>query len=1411
MKKKGIAVLSVLFTVAATQAAAPVGDTITLYSEYDAKYVKVDVSDNNLLNANSSSADTVTERFLVEDAGNGNILLKALCNDLYVQRAADLSRVRAIGTSATNPDNQWAWVEGSGGIINLLSAGNGEYVTPNSGGTLKANSGTINAETEFTWETVVIVEGEARIAETLYSDFGTPFYTFDAVAEFGADHTGATDTSTEIQAALDAASAEWAGVVYLPAGQYLLQSTISIPDNVTLRGDWKRPTDTDKTVAGTIMLIDHGAGTTGISGTSVPHDNAGNPVGIEGGANPAFIMGSQSGLRDLSVYYPNQSATAPVQYPFTIDAKGTFATTRNVTLVNSYDGFFTASSLPTAITIYGSPLHLGLFSNDTLATPRFESMHFKPEYWSESGLDSVSTADVVNAMRSLGGKGIVIGGGGGGGTYLGIELSGYDIGFQTFDGQSQRMLDFEVTNCRIGMDIPAVKDHGWTINKGLIDAEEVALQVYDDASNLAFNNVTFRSGGQLILHRSGTLTLQNCTFESWGSGYAIDSDQATGANTARLGVTGCDFLQTGNHILLGANMSRAAIVGNTPMGSELVVQDNSTAGYPNIVVDKDSVHAFAQMDPVEPVEDILKLQRHVPTPPVGSSHIFNVYDYGADGTGFVDDTQAIQAALDAAGALANSSAGCIVYMPAGCYRIDGRLNVPSYVELKGCHAGPVEGNVRTILGLFADKNQPDNPATIKLQAEAGIRGMCIYRPEQKWTRGGNPYDKELDPVLWQQYEDETQVYIATNLFPYPAAIEGTDYNWAYDLVLANTYDGVDFTIGDGHRAEFLYGCTLHHLVTLGGSTAAFSELNNYQCKRSAWREMQTDKLSDFPVYVATGWGTDAASVSTQTGLADIGSGIVFEGNGQFRTMGQFVNQSGGGLYIINGSPTINMYLCGGEGPGVGITVNSLDDAAMDVEVIANSYHCYTKYTVSDTSAGDRLTIMNSKRYGSGATTDTFRGDGHVVLQQLYRGVAHGCDLQLEGNATGVFEGGFMDSGANNTILAYDNSQAKMIGTITVKSDFDFQAEDEDQIYVVSVSPDVQSGISGDGNGSLFATPPAVPTGLAAIAGEGSVSLDWDDNTEADLLGYGVWRGVSGDTNLNHLHDSAHSAYVDTDVTDGTTYLYVVTALDLSGNESAPSGIVSATPIVIDREPPTPNPSSWDIVPTAISMTEIAMTATTATDPSGGVMYRFRNNTTGQLAPWQSSPTYVWSGLEAGTTYSFSVKTEDALGNTGSYSVGAAATTYPDWAVVLSDNFDAGWGSWVNGGGDVALNSDPETGSQSLNIQDNSGDASSSWLASSLDLTGKSELKIEFTYLPVSMDNSKEDFWVQYSDDGGATWITVAAYVATVDFVNNVRENPVITLDSGSYNFTSDVKLKFRCDASGNQDDIFIDDIIVSAR
>ena len=106
---------------------------------------------------------------------------------------------------------------------------------------------------------------------------------------------------------------------------------------------------------------------------------------------------------------------------------------------------------------------------------------------------------------------------------------------------------------------------------------------------------------------------------------------------------------------------------------------------------------------------------------------------------------------------------------------------------------------------------------------------------------------------------------------------------------------------------------------------------------------------------------------------------------------------------------------------------------------------------------------------------------------------------------------------------------------------------------------VFSGTCGGGGDT---TPPAAPTGLVATAGDGSVDLDWGDNGEGDLAGYTVYRGTGVGGPFNAVNGAllGTSQFTDSGLANGTTYWYVVTASDMSGNESGSSTEASATPV-----------------------------------------------------------------------------------------------------------------------------------------------------------------------------------------------------------------------------------------------------------
>jgi hypothetical protein len=104
----------------------------------------------------------------------------------------------------------------------------------------------------------------------------------------------------------------------------------------------------------------------------------------------------------------------------------------------------------------------------------------------------------------------------------------------------------------------------------------------------------------------------------------------------------------------------------------------------------------------------------------------------------------------------------------------------------------------------------------------------------------------------------------------------------------------------------------------------------------------------------------------------------------------------------------------------------------------------------------------------------------------------------------------------------------------------------------------------------YAGVPDQPTGVVATAGNATVDLTWNANSDLDIAGYDVYRSTtSASTGFTKINGSLAllPAYTDTGLTNGTTYWYRVVAVDLESpaNESAQSSAAEATPVA----PPTP--------------------------------------------------------------------------------------------------------------------------------------------------------------------------------------------------------------------------------------------------
>jgi hypothetical protein len=164
----------------------------------------------------------------------------------------------------------------------------------------------------------------------------------------------------------------------------------------------------------------------------------------------------------------------------------------------------------------------------------------------------------------------------------------------------------------------------------------------------------------------------------------------------------------------------------------------------------------------------------------------------------------------------------------------------------------------------------------------------------------------------------------------------------------------------------------------------------------------------------------------------------------------------------------------------------------------------------------------------------------------------------------------------------------------------------------------------------------------------------------------------------------------------------------------------------DRQPPAPDPMSFSAPPAPLSSSSMTMTAILATDDESDVEYFFDYDEAvgggGHDSAWQSSRTYVDTGLLANLPQSYRVKARDIAGNETAYSGFESASTMietPTLAPIVvagqgsisiitvqsfswltfgqsglffdstTDGGDAGINEWIQSTVDVAVGLDPD--------------------------------------------------------------------------------------------------------------------------
>jgi len=209
--------------------------------------------------------------------------------------------------------------------------------------------------------------------------------------------------------------------------------------------------------------------------------------------------------------------------------------------------------------------------------------------------------------------------------------------------------------------------------------------------------------------------------------------------------------------------------------------------------------------------------------------------------------------------------------------------------------------------------------------------------------------------------------------------------------------------------------------------------------------------------------------------------------------------------------------------------------------------------------------------------------------------------------------------------------------------------------------------------------PTAPSNLAATPQAAAVNLSWSAATDnVGVLRYSVHRSTTAGFTPgtgNRIAQPAGTTYADTGLAAGT-YYYRVTAEDVNGNVSQPSGETSAT-IVGDLE----NPTVTLTAPAAGATVSGSVTLqATAADNVGVTRVRFLVD--GALLPGQDTAApyeLAWnSSTVPNGSHTIAASAEDASGNTAtSATVAVTVANTTSLGRVVAYGFDEGAGTVAN--------------------------------------------------------------------------------------------------------------------------------------
>ena len=334
-------------------------------------------------------------------------------------------------------------------------------------------------------------------------------------ARFGAKAEPGFDNRAAFQAAIDSAYNRGGGVVYIPAGNYEFHTTqtgiksvrvrkgteeenreynyeyvLRLLPGVQLRGDWANPELHDGKVLGTILEPLVGKDSPNYNGAveswwNDPQANNVLRTTYTSIADRFIDMQEGTGVTNLSIWYPEQDIKDIRPYPWSLyQANGNSATVENVTLVNSYNGFYSApSELHYVVNSFITALNTGLEVHVCTDIGRIENVKISPKYWAGSGLPGSPSLDEATNFTMANGTGYKMHRSDW--EYVSyLSVSGYKTGMWIgrepgfTDAPNAQFYEIHIDNCGVGLYVQDVNPYGLLFSKMALQSTFITISIH---------------------------------------------------------------------------------------------------------------------------------------------------------------------------------------------------------------------------------------------------------------------------------------------------------------------------------------------------------------------------------------------------------------------------------------------------------------------------------------------------------------------------------------------------------------------------------------------------------------------------------------------------------------------------------------------------------------------------------------------------------------------------------------------------------------------------------------------------------------------------------------------------------------------------------------------------------------------